>query len=140
MEPMPALFEFHHTVSTAEIDFLGHVGNVAYVRWMQDAAVAHSAAAGWPMEAHKALGSGWVVRTHEIEYRQPAFAGDAIVVRTWIADLLKVTSLRRYRILRAADEALLAVAATNWAYIDFATGRLMRVPPEVVAAFEVLPD
>jgi len=38
---------------------------------------------GWTTAQHLESGSGWVVRAHQIEYLQPAFAGDRITVRTW---------------------------------------------------------
>ena len=39
---MPAIYLYSHTVRPEEIDGLGHVNNVCYVSWMQDAAMAHS--------------------------------------------------------------------------------------------------
>ncbi len=135
---MPAIFEYHHTVCDDEIDVLGHANNVCYVAWMQDAALAHSAAQGWPAEAYGRLGMGWVVRSHAIEYHQPARAGDPITVQTWVATFKRVTSLRRYRILRRTDGALLATAETKWAFIHYATGQPHRVPEQVVTAFEVV--
>ena len=46
---MPAVFEYRHRVAAEEIDALGHANNVAYLQWMQAAALAHSAAqAGRP--------------------------------------------------------------------------------------------
>ena len=45
---MPPIYHHRHTVLQSEIDSLGHANNVAYVEWMQLAAVAHSAAQGWP--------------------------------------------------------------------------------------------
>jgi acyl-CoA thioester hydrolase len=47
----------------------------------------------------------------------------------------KVKSLRRYRIVRAGDEALLGTAETNWAFVDLASGKPTRIPSEVAAAF-----
>ncbi|MHC4398046.1 MAG: acyl-CoA thioesterase [Planctomycetota bacterium] len=135
---MPDVFEHRHTVRDDEIDSLGHANNVAYVDWMQSAALAHSAAQGWPGERYRQLGSGWVVRTHRIEYRNPAFAGDLILVRTWVATMRKVTSLRRFRILRETDNALLAVAETNWAFVDYTTGNPRRIPREIAESFRVM--
>jgi acyl-CoA thioester hydrolase len=135
---MPALFEYHHTVRTDEIDAQGHANNVCYVSWMQDAALAHTAAQGWPAAAYQRLGMGWVVRSHTIEYHQPARAGDRITVKTWVATFKRVTSLRRYRIVRQADGGLLATAETLWAFIDYATGQPHRVPAEIASAFEIL--
>lgn len=137
---MPAIFEFPHTVTPEEIDVLGHVNNLNYLRWLVDAAVAHSAAQGWPGSAYHTLGAGWVVRSHFIEYLQPTFEGDEVVVRTWVANLKKVTSLRRYQVIRPRDAMVLATGATDWAFIHFRTGMVKRIPPEVGNAFEVVPD
>lgn len=132
---MPAIYHHRHTVLQGEIDSLGHANNVAYVVWMQSAAVAHSQQLGWPGSRYRALGKGWVARAHKIEYVRPAFAGEEIVVETWVADMKKVTSLRRYRIRRAADNTLLAKAETEWAFIDYATGRPVRITQEVLGAY-----
>jgi acyl-CoA thioester hydrolase len=140
---MSAIFHYSHLVRDDEIDaVIGHVNNLAYLKWMQSAAMAHSAARGWPAEAYQTLGAGWVVRSHQIEYLRPAFPGDEIVVRTWVADFKKVTSLRRYEIVRGGSgtETILANAATNWAFIHFATHQPRRIPPEVFGAFEIVPD
>ncbi len=135
---MPPIYEHHHTVRDDEIDGLGHANNVAYVEWMQSAALAHSTAQGWPGERYHRMGCGWVVRSHTIEYRQPALAGDLVVVRTWVATMKKATSLRRYRILRKTGGLLLAVAETKWAFIDYTTKNPMRVPREVAQSFQVV--
>jgi acyl-CoA thioester hydrolase len=140
---VPAIYHHVHVVRDDEIDaVIGHVNNLAYLKWMQTAAMAHSAAQGWPAEAYQKLGAGWVVRSHQIEYLRPAFPGDEIVVRTWVADFKKVTSLRRYEIVRGAGEeqVILAKAATDWAFIHFATHQLRRIPPEVAGAFAIVSD
>lgn len=140
---MPAVFEFPLRVSATDLDgLIRHVNNLVYLKWMQSAAVAHSAVQGWPAERYQELGAGWVVRSHHIEYLQAAFVDDEIVVRTWVANLKKVTSLRRFKIIRTSGETetLLANAATDWAFIHFATHQPKRIPPEVASAFEVVPD
>ena len=137
---MPAVFEHFHTVHASEIDELGHASNLVYLAWMQAAALAHSAAQGWPAEAYRQLGSGWVVRSHQIEYLRPAFSGDELIVRTWVAGFRKVTSLRRYQILRRIDTRLLANAATDWAFVKYSTGMPTRVPAEVSGAFELVAE
>ena len=135
---MPDIFFHSHIVQGDEIDDLGHANNVVYISWLQAAAVAHSAAQGWPGARYHELGQGWVVRSHAIEYLLPAFAGDHVVVETWVATMKKVTSLRRYRIVRNGDGGLLATAETNWAFVDLTTGRPVRIPSAVAGAFVVV--
>ncbi len=132
---MPEFFDLPHTVADEEIDEQGHANNVVYVQWMQAAAIAHSATLGWTGQRYRQIGCGWVVRSHWIEYHCPAQRGEQILIRTWVAGMKKVTSVRRYRILRAADLALLAEAETNWAFIDYATGHPVRIPQEIIQAY-----
>jgi acyl-CoA thioester hydrolase len=132
---MTEVYAHRHTVTEDEIDEQGHVNNVVYVAWMQDAAVAHSAALGWTAERYLEYGAGWVARRHEIVYLRPALAGDEVVIETQVAEMKKATSLRRYRIVRPSDGAILAKAETDWAFINYATGRPTRIPPDVVAVY-----
>ncbi len=135
---MPAIFLHECLVGSEDIDGQGHVNNLTYLRWMQDAAVAHSTAQGWPPERYRTIGCGWVVRTHWIEYRRPGFLSDPIVVETWVADFKRISSRRRYRICRLSDGVVLAVAETNWAFVDLHTFLPKRVPPELRDAFVVV--
>ena len=137
---MPSIFHWEHTVLDAEIDGQGHANNVVYVEWLQSAAVAHSTAQGWPGARYQELGFGWVARRHTIEYLQPAFAGESIVVRTWVATMKRVSSLRKYQILRNDDHGLLAKAETLWAFIDYDARQPRRILPEVVASFDLVSE
>jgi len=134
---MPAIFHHELTVAEADIDILGHANNLSYMAWLQKAAVAHSTAQGWSNEAYDRLGAGWVVRSHQIRYLRSAFAGDALVVVTWIGVAGRASSTRRYKIIRPADRTILVQAETNWAFISFETGAPMRVPDEVLQSFPV---
>ena len=134
---MPSVFEHTLTVVADDIDRLGHVNNLTYLAWMQSAALAHSAAQGWPPERYEQLALAWVVRSHQIKYLQPAYLGDAIVVRTWVASMKRASSTRDYKILRATDRALLASAATEWAFVDLSSGTLKRIPPELIGSFDL---
>jgi len=129
--------EQRRTVEAREIDELGHVNNLRYLEWMLAAAVDHSNAVGWPAERYAALGHAWVVRSHAIEYLRPAFAADEVVVRTWVSEMGKVSSRRKYAILRA-DGLLLARAETLWVFVDRQRHTLDRVPAQLQAAFPVV--
>lgn len=138
LAPVPGVFDHPLEVSPAEIDELDHVNNLHYLAWTQAAAKAHSQAVGWPIARYLELGATWVVRSHAIEYLKPARRGDAIVVRTWVTEMGKVHSLRKYQIVRRDDEALLATAQTQWVFVRLATHSLDRVPEIVRAAFPVV--
>jgi len=136
---MQQIYRYELTVPPEAEDQNGHVNNVEYLRWMQDAAMKHSEAVGCT-RATNALGATWVIRTHKIEYLKPAFAGDQIAVITWVSNLRRVQSLRKYKIVRPADRVLLAEGETDWVFVDAQKGTLRSIPKEVKAAFQTLPE
>ena len=135
---MPRIFRQELIVTDDAIDAFGHVNNQRYIAWMQEVATAHSAANGWPMERYLAIGAAWVVRSHFIEYLRPAFAGDALEIATWASSLALREVTRKYQFRRSGQH--LARAETKWVYVDIKSGRPKRIPEELLASFEAVPD
>jgi acyl-CoA thioester hydrolase len=124
----------------ADIDGLGHVNNLVYVRWIQQAAIAH-----WNLlaTAQEQEEIAWVVRRHEIDYHRSAVEGDRITLRTWVGMASRTTFERHTEIIRVQDGQLLAKSRTLWCPIDPRTGRIKRVGPELrdrVSVPGALPD
>ena len=117
------------------IDENGHVNNVAYVQWMQEIAVEHYASLG----GIEAQGSDatWFVREHRIEYLRPAFAGEEIEIRTWVENIRRVRSLRKYEFVRRSDGQVLVKGETDWVFVDVRTGRPLPIPEEVSSVFSL---
>jgi acyl-CoA thioester hydrolase len=136
---MASVFQYTHTVTPEEIDAQEHVHNLRYLQWTLWAAHAHSAAGGWDSKEALSRGIGWVVRGHEITYRSAAFAGDELIVQTWVSEITEVTLNRRYVIVRPSDKQTLARAVTRWAFVDLTRRRAIKIPPEVQAQITVLP-
>jgi acyl-CoA thioester hydrolase len=134
---MDPVFRLQLRVIAGVVDANRHVNNVAYVQWMQEAAIAHAEACGGARLAQE-LGGSWFVRMHRIEYLKPAFLNDEITLLTWVADWRKVRSLRRYRFMR--NETVLAEGETDWVFVDIATGRPKPITQQIVSAFGIVPD
>jgi acyl-CoA thioester hydrolase len=122
------------TAGAADIDELGHVSNLVYVRWVLDVATAHSRSVGWDHARYFALGSVFVVRRHEIDYVAQVREGESLVGETWV-DSWRLASCVRKTELRRGDVAVVR-AATTWAMIAIATGRPTKIPDELRALFE----
>jgi acyl-CoA thioester hydrolase len=134
--PHNPVYRRQFTVPDTALDQNGHVNNVAYVQWMQEIAVEHYDRMGGTAPT-QALGATWVVREHKIVYLRPAFAGDEIEVRTWVANLRRVRSLRKYQFVRSSDGALLVRGETDWVFVDAGTGRPRRIPEEIAGLFQL---
>jgi len=133
------IFPYEFTVPDEAVDENGHVNNVMYVQWMQDAAVRHYEAMGG-IQITIDVGATWVVRSHMVEYLRPAFAGEHIKVLTWVANMRRVRSLRRYQFVRMGDEQVLVRGETNWVFVDVTDGSPRAIPTEVSRLFTLLPD
>ena len=117
----------------SHIDELGHVNNTVWVQWIQDMATAHWDAVARPEDRAAFF---WVVVRHEIDYRGNVNEGETATATTWIeGPAMGAKSLRRVEFADSAGKRLVS-AATTWAMLDRATGRLARVRPEVLASFQ----
>ena len=120
------------TTAPEHIDQLGHVNNAVWVRWMEQVAVAHWESVADAAHKHAYF---WVVVRHEIDYLRPAFEGDRIMARTWVGETPKGAKFDRHVEFTGNDGRICVRARTDWAIIDKASGKPIRVPPEVVAPF-----
>jgi|SRR5262245_50952567 len=127
-----AAYELTARVEPADIDGLGHASNIVYLRWVQDAAIAHWRAAAHPDDQAALV---WVVSRHEIDYHAPAGPGEELILRTWIGSATGLKFDRHTEVLRATDRKVLAKARTVWIPIDPQSGRPKRVSERVRQAF-----
>ena len=86
------------------------------------------------MEPH---GATWVVREHKIEYFLPAFVGEEIEIRTWVENIRRVRSLRKYEFVRRSDRKVLVRGETDWVFVDLKTGVPRAIPEEVSKVLSV---
>ena len=126
-------FRFPITAQSADIDELGHVSNLVYVRWVLDTATAHSLSVGWGHAEYLASGNVWVVRRHEIDYVLPVTVGQQLVAETWVDVWKGASCIRRTELIR--DSVVVARAATTWAFMAIASGRPQRIPDDMKARF-----
>ncbi|HXF84039.1 MAG TPA: acyl-CoA thioesterase [Anaerolineales bacterium] len=135
--PLSSIYTKNFIIPETAIDENGHVNNVAYVQWMQDIAVEHYASLGG-IEAQGADAT-WVIREHRIEYLLPAFAGEEIEIRTWVENIRRVRSLRKYEFVRKSDGKVLVKGETDWVFVDARTGAPRAVPEEMAKMFASAP-
>lgn len=119
-------FTFPITAAAADIDELGHVSNLVYLRWVLEAATAHSAARGWGHPEYRALGGVFVVRRHELDYLAQVTAGQDLVATTWVASWKAASCVRATELARG--DQIVARAATTWAFMSLGSGRPQRIP------------
>lgn len=125
-------FETYLTVAQDDLDNLNHVNNVRYVQWVQDVATKH-----WQTEATEEILSNyfWVLLKHHIEYKNPAFLGDEIKLKTYVKESSGVTCVRMVEIYNKNTDKLLAVSETTWCLLSQKNMKPARITDEIRALF-----
>ena len=129
---MRPVFEKRFTAMPEHIDELGHVNNAVWVQWMEQVATAHWRSVADPAHQDDYV---WVVVRHEIDYLRAAGPDESVTGRTWVGEAPRGARFDRHVEFVGDDGRLKVRAKTTWAILDKATGRPLRVPPEVAAAF-----
>ena len=120
-------FSHSFRVSAEDIDAQGHVNNVAYVRWIQDVAVAHWVSVTTEEIREKYT---WMLTRHEIDYKKQTFAGEEVTVTTWVGEPTRVLWERFTEIRRGED--LLVKARSVWCLIDIERAKPTRITGEMI--------
>ena len=126
------VFEHRITAKAEHIDELGHVNNAVWVQWIQEVALAHWYSIADPAHQDDYI---WVVVRHEIDYLRAVVEGETVTGRTWVGEAPKGARFDRHMEFVDEDGKVRVRAVTQWAIIDKAAGRPIRVPPQVVAPF-----
>ena len=118
----------HHAVVPVpeDIDHMGHVNNAVYLRWVQDAVIAHWRAIATPEALARYL---WIALRHEINYRRPAFLGDVLDVITTLTDVRGARAYYDTIVKRGAE--VLATVHSCWCSLDATTLKPVRLGSEI---------
>ncbi|MFC0588751.1 acyl-CoA thioesterase [Novosphingobium aquiterrae] len=121
---------FAIAVNPADIDFMGHVNNASYLKWVQDAVIDHwrSLAPSEAVAAHL-----WVALKHEITYLRPTFLDDDVVATVLLERFQGARAFYETVIRRGED--VLAEVKSSWCCIDAETLRPTRLARDIVAKF-----
>ena len=91
-------------------------------------------------DKYELTGTTWVVRSHYVEFLLPAFVGDNITILTWVSNIKRIRSLRKYKFICESDNKVLAKAQTDWVFLDAKTGRPKPIPDELINDFPIIPE
>jgi acyl-CoA thioester hydrolase len=123
-------YQFPIDVAREDIDFMGHVNNASYLKWVQDAVLDHWRAIAPSEVVGQHL---WVALKHEITYRKPTFLGDDVIATVLLE---KVQGARAfYETVIKRGEEVLAEVKSSWCCLDAATLRPARLARDVIDHF-----
>ncbi|MCT2398929.1 acyl-CoA thioesterase [Novosphingobium mangrovi (ex Huang et al. 2023)] len=126
----PSPHRFPIGIDPSDIDFMGHVNNASYLKWVQAAVLDHWRTLAPADAVSRHL---WVALKHEITYRKPAFLEDDVIATVLLE---KVQGARAFyeTVIRRGEEVL-AEVKSSWCCIDARTMRPARLARDVIQKF-----
>ena len=124
----------------ADLDMLGHVNNVTYVDYLQEARVDmlrfHSSHGHGASQQQGDIAEGVVVVRHEVTYLRPLlFTFDSVSIECWVTDIRAASFTIAYELFRTStsrpgERVVFARATTVLSPFVFAEERPRRISPE----------
>jgi acyl-CoA thioester hydrolase len=133
--PPPGVFSMRRRVTWVDLDMSRQVGDATLLEFTETCGYGVVTAHGWPPARMAAQGFAIILRRHQIENLAPAALDDELEIATWASDVKRVSATRHYAIRRATDGELLTRADTLGVWVDLASGRPIRIPPDFLADF-----
>ncbi len=123
---------YHCPLRWADMDSFGHVNNVVYVDYLQEARV-DMLAVHAPVTGGEELAEGVVVVRHEVDFVAPlVYRPEPVRIESWVSRIRSASFTMRYEILDQLDDGrrtVFARAATVLTPYVFAEERPRRIRP-----------
>lgn len=117
-----------------EADRASRLTPVSLFNYLQETAIRHGDAVGMDGPALQTLGYMWMMNRLRIEMLRYPLRRDEIQVETWGSCLHGLFAVREWRVTDAAG-AVVALATGRWVIIDLARKKIVKIPPEMPAAY-----
>lgn len=122
-------------VRFAETDMMGVVHHANYFRWFEVGRVEYLRQAGINLLDLMAVGIVFPITDVSCQYKSSAYFDDIISIETSLIELSRAKMVYSYRVVREADEKLLAEGKTQNVFTD-KQGRIIRLEPQVLEKLE----
>lgn len=113
-----------------DTDCAAVVHNIAYLRFIEVARTILAEELGLGLAQMAASQKYPVVVRTEIDYRRAAKLGDKLVIEGWLDRLERVRFWCAFKIIRPADDVLIAECRQMLAIIQMPEAKLLRVPDD----------
>jgi acyl-CoA thioester hydrolase len=124
-------------VAWGDMDALGHVNNVVYLRWFESARIAYFERTGL-MERLRATGTGPILARQSIDYRFPITYPDRVRVDASVTRLGNSSFVMGFRIHSLTHGVVAAEGEGVGVMIHYATGEKAPIDDKTRTAIEDL--
>ncbi len=117
---------FTEPIYTYQIDFVGHVNNIVYIQWLENARIKLIEAMGLSITQLSVEDEILPIITEtDIKYKKPLFLSNKVQVEVWVCEMFNVSANFKFRFLNEKGEVC-STAQQKVLFIDKATLRPSR--------------
>ncbi|MFT6094924.1 MAG: acyl-CoA thioester hydrolase [Pseudohongiellaceae bacterium] len=132
----PTPFTYQQVISESDIDGLNHTNNTCYAKWCESAAWRHSRALGLDIVDYQRLDKAMALHRAEYEYYLPSYAGEELIVATWLTHNDKKLRLERQFQINNLNTGSCIMRAKWWLIcVTLSTGKATRFPREFLTCY-----
>ena len=129
--------KFTEPIYTYHIDFVGHVNNIIYVQWLENARVKLIEAMGLNIQNLSQTDEILPIITETtIQYKKPFYLNDTVNVEVWVSKIYNVSADFKFRFLNRAGDVC-STAQQKILFIDSDTQKPSRKIAKYREAFEI---
>ena len=133
--PPAQVFKVCRQVTWHDLDSMQHINNAVYLSYASECGFQAVAAFGWPLERMLETGFAIVVRRCQIQYLLPGLLDEQLEIATWASGIRRSMATRHFTIHRVDDGALLSQVHMFSVWVDFKTGKPVRIPHQFLQDF-----
>ena len=117
---------FTEPIYTYQIDFVGHVNNIVYIQWLENARIKLIEAMGLSVnklaEEDEILP---IITETDIKYKKPFYLSNKVQIEVWVSEMFNVSANFKFRFLNEKGE-ICSTSQQKVLFIDKATMRPSR--------------
>lgn len=132
------MYSFDSRIRYSEVDHNCNADLCTIINYFQDCSCFQSEDLGVGVDFLKPQGCAWLLNSWQIiVLRYPQFA-EEITTATWAYDFDSVYGYRNF-LLKAKNGEVLAMANSNWIYVNLKTAHPLRLTSEITDAYPLEP-
>lgn len=135
MEISARLFQKEFEVYYYEVNTKQELTLAAFLNYLEETAIAHSESVGYGVNRLIQMGFGWVLVHWQIEFKKFPQRGEKVVIQTWPSAFNRFYGKREF-LVHDSEGKIIAKVSSLWIFMDLKKRRPVRIPKEVVEAYE----
>lgn len=130
-----AIIERKYAVSVKDVGVFNFITNKGILKLLEDIGCLHSEIAGFGINQMEQTHLSWVLLQWKVKVLKRAIYNETIIVKTWAREANRCFTYRDFEIYDEKGN-LLCIASSKWALVSTDEGKMVRITPKIMDAYE----